>query len=46
VAGVKHATRSGTGVLQLDNMGEEHVAVLRRLGGGQLDLVPVPMGRY
>lgn len=46
VAGVRYEPRSGTGVQQMDNLGEEHVAVLRRLPGGRLDLVPVSVRRF
>jgi hypothetical protein len=46
VAGVRYEPRSGTGVLQMDNLGESHVVVLRRLAGGRLDLTPVPVRRF
>jgi len=46
VAGVRYEPRSGTGVQQMDNLGESHVAVLRRLPGGRLDLLPVPVLRF
>jgi hypothetical protein len=46
VAGVRHEPRSGNGVLQMDNLGADHVSVLRRLPGGRLDLVPVSVRRF
>lgn len=46
VSGVRHDYRAVSGVLQIDNLGDEHVAVLRRLGGGRLDLVPVSVRRF
>jgi hypothetical protein len=46
VGGVRYDPRSGSGVLQMDNLGEGHVAVLRRLPGGRLDLVPVSVRRF
>jgi hypothetical protein len=46
VAGVRHEPRSGVGVLQMDNLGGEHIVVLRRLPGGRLDLVPVSVRRF
>jgi hypothetical protein len=46
VAGVRYEPRSGTGVLQMDNLGAEHVSVLRRLPSGRLDLVPVSVRRF
>jgi len=45
-AGVRFESRSGTGVQQLDNLGDAHVVVLRRLMGGRLDLVPIPVSRF
>ncbi len=45
-AGVRFESRSGTGVQQLDNLGEAHVVVLRRLMGGRLDLVPISVRRF
>jgi hypothetical protein len=45
-AGVKFQQRSGTGILQMDNMGDEHVAMLRRQQGGQLDLVSRAITRF
>lgn len=45
-AGVRYEIRSGAGVQQLDNLGESHVVVLRRLAGGRLDLVPMPVARF
>jgi hypothetical protein len=44
--GVRYEPRSGTGVQQLDNLGDTHVVVLRRLAGGRLDLVPLPVRRF
>lgn len=46
VSGVRHEPRSGVGVLQMDNLGDTHIAVLRRLPGGRLDLVPVSVRRF
>ena len=45
-AGVRFESRSGTGVQQLDNLGDAHVVVLRRLMGGRLDLVPMSVQRF
>jgi hypothetical protein len=45
-AGVKFEQRSGTGIQQMDNLGDEHIVVLRRLAGGRLDLTPVPLRRF
>jgi len=45
-AGVRVESRSGTGVQQLDNLGDDHVVVLRRLMGGRLDLVPISVRRF
>jgi hypothetical protein len=45
-AGVRHEPRSGTGVLQMDTLGDSHIVVLRRLAGGRLDLVPLPVRRF
>jgi hypothetical protein len=44
--GVRFESRSGTGVQQLDNLGDAHVVVLRRLMGGRLDLVPMSVRRF
>jgi hypothetical protein len=44
--GVRYEPRSGTGVQQLDNLGDSHVVVLRRLASGRLDLVPLPVRRF
>lgn len=44
--GVAFQSRSGTGIQQMDNLGDEHVVVLRRLAGGQLDLTPLPVRRF
>jgi hypothetical protein len=44
--GVRFESRSGTGVQQLDNLGDSHVVVLRRLMGGRLDLVPLSVRRF
>jgi hypothetical protein len=30
----------------MDNLGEEHIVVLHRLAGGQLDLSPLPVRRF
>jgi hypothetical protein len=46
IAGVRYAPRSGTGVQQMDNLGDDYVEVLRRLPGGRLDLVPVSVKRF
>jgi hypothetical protein len=45
-AGVKFQQRSGTGIQQMDNMGDEHVLMLHRLSGGQLDLTPRSIARF
>jgi hypothetical protein len=39
-AGVRFIARSGTGIQQMDNLGDTHVMLLRRLAGGRLDLQP------
>jgi hypothetical protein len=39
-AGVRFIARSGTGIQQMDNLGDTHVLFLRRLAGGRLDLQP------
>ncbi len=44
--GVRFESRSGTGIQQLDNLGERFVVVLRRLMGGRLDLVPMSVDRF
>lgn len=41
--GVRFESRSGTGIQQLDNLGDTHVLTLRRLMGGRLDLEPLPV---
>jgi hypothetical protein len=46
IAGVRYEPRSGTGVQQMDNLGDAYVEVLRRLPGGRLDLVPVSVKRF
>jgi hypothetical protein len=46
VAGVRYEPRSGTGVQQMDNLGDDYVEVLRRLPGGRLDLAPVSVKRF
>ena len=46
VAGVRYEPRSGTGVQQMDNLGDDYVEVLRRLPGGRLDLVPISVKRF
>jgi hypothetical protein len=46
VAGVRYEPRSGTGVQQMDNLGDGYVEVLRRLPGGRLDLVPLSVKRF
>lgn len=45
-AGVRFEPRSGTGVQQLDNLGDAHVVALQRLMGGRLDLVPMAVRRF
>jgi hypothetical protein len=45
-SGVAFESRSGTGIQQMDNLGDSHVVVLRRLAGGQLDLTPLPVRRF
>jgi hypothetical protein len=45
-AGVRYEIRSGAGIQQLDNLGDSHVVVLRRLAGGRLDLVPMSVARF
>jgi hypothetical protein len=44
--GVAFQHRSGTGIQQMDNLGEEHIVVLHRLAGGQLDLSPLSVRRF
>jgi hypothetical protein len=44
--GVRFESRSGTGVQQMDNLGPDHIVLLRRLAGGQLDLMPVTVRRF
>jgi hypothetical protein len=44
--GVRFESRSGTGIQQLDNFGEEHVLTLVRLGGGRLNLSPMSVKRF
>jgi len=44
--GVRFESRSGTGIQQLDNLGDTHVLILRRLMGGRLDLEPLPVRRF
>ena len=44
--GVAFEQRSGTGIQQMDNLGDDHIVVLRRLAGGQLDLAPLPVRRF
>jgi hypothetical protein len=46
IAGVRYEPRSGTGVQQMDNLGDGYVEVLRRLPGGRLDLVPLSVKRF
>lgn len=46
LAGVRYEPRSGMGIQQLDNLGEGHVLMLRRLAGGRLDLTPVTVRRF
>jgi hypothetical protein len=45
-AGVRFQVRSGTGIQQMDNLGDEHVMILRRLAGGRLDLSPMSVARF
>jgi hypothetical protein len=45
-SGVAFESRSGTGIQQMDNLGDSHIVVLRRLAGGQLDLTPLPVRRF
>lgn len=45
-AGVRFEQRAGTGILQMDNLGEDHILLLQRLSGGQLDLTTRPVARY
>ncbi len=45
-AGVAFQQRSGTGIQQMDNFGDEHVVMLRRQAGGRLDLTPMPLRRF
>ncbi len=45
-AGVRFESRSGTGIQQLDNLGDAHVVVLQRLMGGRLDLSPMSVRRF
>jgi hypothetical protein len=45
-AGVRFESRSGTGVQQLDNLGDAYVVALQRLMSGRLDLVPMTVERF
>ncbi len=45
-AGVRFESRSGTGIQQLDNLGESHVLVLQRGMSGRLDLAPMSVRRF
>jgi hypothetical protein len=45
-AGVRFESRSGTGIQQLDNLGEGHVLVLQRIMSGRLDLAPMSVRRF
>ena len=46
-AGVRFESRSGTGIQQLDNLGESHVLVLQRgVMNGRLDLAPMSVRRF
>jgi hypothetical protein len=42
-AGVRFISRSGTGIQQMDLLGDTHLLFLQRLPGGQLDLRPRPV---
>jgi hypothetical protein len=45
-AGVRYESRSGTGIQQLDNLGDGHVLVLQRIMSGRLDLAPMSVRRF
>jgi len=45
-SGVRFESRSGTGIQQLDNLGDDYVVALQRLMGGRLDLTPIPVRRF
>jgi hypothetical protein len=45
-AGVRFISRSGTGIQQMDALGDTHVLFLRRLAGGQLDLQPMSVRAF
>ncbi len=44
-AGVKHLKRSGTGIQQLDMLGDGHLVMLQRMPSGSLDLSTSPLRR-
>ncbi|MCG8459564.1 MAG: hypothetical protein MI919_25070 [Holophagales bacterium] len=45
-AGVSYEIRSGTGIQQLDRLGDEWIVALQRLPGGTLDLVSMSVRRF
>jgi hypothetical protein len=45
-AGVRFLSRSGTGIQQMDALGDTHVLFLQRLAGGQLDLRPMSVEAF
>ena len=45
-AGVRFESRSGTGIQQLDNFGDDYVLTLQRILSGRLDLSPMPVRRF
>lgn len=46
LAGLRYEPRSGTGIQQLDRLGDDHFVALQRLPGGTLDLVSLPVRRF
>ena len=45
-AGVPYEIRSGSGVVQIDNLNEEFIMSLRRLPGGTMDMEARPIRRF
>jgi hypothetical protein len=45
-AGVRFESRSGTGIQQMDTLGDAHVLVLQRISSGRLDLAPMSVRRF
>ena len=46
LAGVPYESRSGTGVQQLDAFNAGYMVALKRLPGGTMDMVALPLRRY